>query len=686
MKLLLFLLSVISFLSCESNPYPQSIEEGKVERKPRRETMPPPVPIGMIVDGKYNYIEGVRREFQIKASVPPPGVPEITIEGLPAGASFDAENFIVSWQPGHFDGNDPKDPTIKSRDYSIDVYLRSSEDNIKAMYQKIFLTVMDAPQKFNIESENMAQFIEGKNGKFYIDIINDDYPKGPFVVNLDGWPSVKEIKKITENRFEISYAPNHDTVLLNKRNDCQNDYPRGACLKLNGKIIVYNPANHKTEKEVLIKIIDDRLNPNLVTPTIEEQGLDSSFQISSYDLNNEMAPIISLTSAAPEFGNFRTDLIKNDKNYSSVLNIVWNDIPPTLNGTKVKFTVNTCVLNQRGFYNNCMGQTIYRKIVITDRKSPIIDRSKWPIGKIEYLNFGQRKEVFMKVVDGDHNQITIQDVNIFPIEMRQFVYWKNGKLSLQFTKPGIHSFSVIAKSEYNISSAQSFMVDVFEKDRNRILYFTDSTRDEEVKFYKNIVKNIDLMNPVLQTLNDRNLSGRDTLILGTGILQDESLKEEIVKALKLIPNILIASPLIKNMPDMFLDELTENHHIAILGRYQDLGLSHELTELHFISRYDFEQGRDYVSLRGASTTQSYNPLIFSVGVDRIGCVDVLDLSDKKDDLRLKIGVICDRKHGGRFSLLGTEFSDIFTEKNDLDIPTKWLKRMLTSAIIPREIE
>ena len=675
------LLVLLSFLSCESDPYPE-FGSGDVAKKPRRETMPPPAPIGLIVEGKYNFIEGVRRDFQIKASVPAPGIPEIEVEDLPAGASFNPETFTFSWLPGYFDGNDPNDPTIKSRDYSIGIYLRSSLGNIKALYQRVYLTVLDSPQSFKVEGASSFTVIEGRTRVYKFEIINEDFKNGPFSINVENWPGASHPKVIEDNKFEISFSPSHYDVLLNKRNDCRNDYPRGTCTKFTAKIIVYNAANHRVEKDVLIKIVDERLTPPLILPTIEEQGLDTSFQISSYDLNREVAPIIRLQSAIPQYGEFRQELIENKEAHSSVLNIVWNDIPPTFNGKKVKFVIQVCTLGARGTMNDCYSKKIYRKIIVKERKAPVISREEWPSGEIVYLNYSERKNYKVEVNDGDNSSLSISNVEIFPADMRSFVTWKKGKLSVKFSKEGIHQFSLRATSEYNIASAQSFVVEVFAPDRSKTLFFIDSSRTDEVNFYKNIVKDVKLMNPSFQELNKKELSGRNTLIVGSGVLQDASLSTHIEKAMKLIPNILIASPHVRNMPATFLDELTQDHHVSIHGRFNDLSLSHKLTDLHFIARYDFEQSDDFVRLKGTTTLESQNPLLFSVGVDRYDCEDVLDLTDKKEELRLKIGIICDRKYGGRYAILGTEFSDLFITDSDRDseIPTQWLRRMLSTDL------
>jgi hypothetical protein len=89
-------------------------------------------------------------------------------------------------------------------------------------------------------------------------------------------------------------------------------------------------------------------------------------------------------------------------------------------------------------------------------------------------------------------------------------------------------------------------------------------------------------------------------------------------------------------------------------------------------------------LKQTSSLESSNPMIFSVGVDRQGCEDVLDLTDGNQEGRLKIGIICDRRTGGRYAILGTEFADLKTSENEKSLPAKWLKRMLSTRLNNKE--
>ncbi len=678
MKILFVLTLGIIVWGCKNNnPYPDS---GNLDLKPRapREVVPPA--IGMVVESKFEYNEGIRRDFRIKATVPAPGTPDVQIDNLPAGAKFDPKTLVVSWKPGMFDGNDPKDPTVKKRIYPITIFLRSSEDHTEAIEKMVNLIVFDTPQKFQVDSDDKDSVTEGETLVYSFSIDSKDYPNGPFTVSTLGMPANTELRKVkgSEKKFQLIFKPDHHHVLINETDECYASWEN--CVKYKGKIVAHNPANHKTEKDVVIKVLDSRLPTKIVVPEDLEQGLDISFQVSAYDLNAEVAPRIEMLSKRPAYGNFKTQLIKDEKNNSSVLNVAWSDIPPSYNGEEFFFSFKACSLDKKKNYDNCEMDSFSVKIVVKDRKPPVIERNSWPAGEIKYFKFSESQEFNIDIIDGDSRFNEVTNVKIMPEEMQSFVSWDDGKLKLRFTKPGIQQFSIVAKSAYNMASAESFVVEVFSKDRSPILYFTDSTRDKEVKFFRDTMKKVELMNPVIQALNERNLSGRDTLVLGTSILQDADLKEILDQAMQKIKNVVVASALIENMPQKFIDELQGEHHISIMGRYKEIANLPALSTMHFIARDDFERAKQPVMLRENASIESTNPLIFSVGVDRVGCEDVLDLTDKQEESRLKVGIICDRKTGGRYAILGTEFADLKVSKQDKDLPAQWLLRMLNSNL------
>lgn len=672
MRLLLLSALILTFISCEKDPYPA----GGKRLKPRVDLREKPG-LSMIVSALVELKEGKRTVTPIKVSVPPPGKPEVRVEGLPNGATFDEERLEIVWTPGYFDGNDMENPTIKTRSYPITVFLASSEAPKDNISENVVLKVTDQPREFKIEGFDSFTATEGEEYVYNLKITNKDYPQGPFQLNFSGMPANTRLEQVSEKEYRLYVKADHHHVLINENHACSSWSTN--CIRYKSQIQAYNPANHKTVKDINVKVEDERLKVNLVAPEKIEQGLDMTFQVSAYDLNGEVAPRITLETDDPEYGEFSTELTKDDVNNSAVINVAWKDIPPSYNGSYRKFRFKACVLNSRKSYDNCSYAATEVKIVVKDRKAPVIDRSDWAAGEIKYLRFNESDTEYISVEDGDtFNSLT--NVLITPAEMRKYVSWRNGKLSLRFDKEGIHQFSIVATSEYNMASAESFVVEVFSQNRSETLYFTDSARDKEAQFYRNTLKNIELMNPMLQILNERNLSGRNTLVIGTSMLQDNTLSMEISKAMDKIKNIIVATPLIENMPEKFLETLKVENKVAIIGRYTQLPDTPDLSKMNFVYRKDFRAPKDLVGLNLMTTRESSDPLVFATGVDTNNCDDVLEITDEKKSTRYKLGVICNRKNGGRLAILGTEFADLKTTEADQDIPSRWFENMLRNNV------
>lgn len=669
MRLLVIFTLLLSFASCKQNPYPGE-DKGVLQTNPTRIPRAVEPPLSMAVDDVIEYQEGREFQYGVRVSVKEPGVPIVTIDNLPAGAEFDDKKMIISWKPSYFDGNNPKDPTIKSRIYPITIWLRSDLDEKHAIKKQVSLVVYDVPRPIKINGNSSTSVNENDKLVYRFSVANADYPKGPFKVVTSDMPANSKIIKENENDFRLEFTPDYYHVNL------ETD---GSSKTYKGKIIIANPANHLEQKTVDITVRDKRLSSKLVTPDQLIQGLDVSFQVAAYDLNKEVTPNIELLSNHPGFGSFSTKLVRNDENKSSVLNVYWNDIPPTHNGETLTLRFKSCVLSSRWSYQNCEIDETQIKIVVRERRPPVIDRSSLPVGEMLYLGFNERKVKYVYVKDSEDPQLKPK-VEILPKEMRKYVSWSNNRLTMQFNKAGTHQFNVVATSDYQVSSSQSFLVEVFPQDRSKVLFFADTTRDAETRFYKDTMKNVDIMNPFIQQINTRNISDRETLVLGTSILLDKDANAAIEKAMTKIKNIVVASPLIDNMPDKFLDELRQEYNLDFVGRYSDLPRTPDIKKTKFAFTKQFQTPAGDVTLKLNTTSESANPLIFNGGLDdptKI-CKGVLGLTETGNNPYV-IGVVCKRNNGGRITLLGTEWADIKVYDVDAGIPQSWFEKMLNGS-------
>lgn len=689
-----FSLLTLAFISvgCEQDPYP---EDGDLRLAPRLESNPPTIAMSIDLPSKDpELFEGQQFIQKIRVAVPNPGTPIVEVEGLPVGATFDPEKLTISWKPSFTDGNDPTDPTIKVRRYFITVRLFTTEEgrDAEAVARVLPLIVFDVPRTFEILASERRSAQEGKTLTYEFEINNEDYPRGPFTLYSSDIPTNAKIERIngSDTKFKLIYSPDFHHVKLNSNATRCLSSSRKECYNYEGKLTAINPAGHRVEKVIKIEVEDVRQNVELSTPSDMENGLDITFSVSAIDPNGEIAPDVSLDSLVPEYGEFKTYLEKDEENNFSVLHVSWTDIPPTYNGKSHNFTFKSCVLSSSTWSSSCEKKSFNVFIKVKKRSAPVFDRKSWEVGNIRYLKYNGYHSASISVVDGDTNQ-RISNVEVLPAKMKNHVTFVNGNLTISGMKEtGIYQFTLTAKSEYNVASAESFVFEVFDEKRASTIYFTDSTRNEEVQFYKNTMKDVELMNPVLQPLNERNLAGRDNLIIGTDILIDTNRKDDIEQAMAVIPNVVIASPLIENMPQSFLDQLYNDFKVSIDGRYSGISGAPKLSEMYFLARSEMEVPAENIGLKLSTTPESFDPLIFTVGVDRENSQDVLDLKNKKDKI-FKIGVICDRPVpidgsrtiGGRYAILGTEFADLKTVEADKEIPAKWLRRMLSTPLNSR---
>lgn len=662
---ILMLAALLALAGCKQDPYPEGGEITGVET-----IIEQPLPeLSMSVDDVIELSEGRKLDYTIRATVKEPGQAIVAIEDLPTGATFDPETFILSWTPGYFDGNDSEDPSIKSQIYPIEIWLRSSEDTVRALRKTVNLVVHDVQRDIAIVPAHTRSVKEGEKYSNTFTIDNADFPNGPFKVLLDGMPANMALTMVDAKTYKLEFEPDyfHVNRLL------------ASSVKYKGKIIVSNPANHIQNKDLEIVVNDQRLDSKLVVPDVLTQGLDVSFQVVAYDLNKEVSPKLTLESRNPGFGRFEVSTIENTENNSTVMNVLWKDIPPSRNGETHTLSFKSCVLGTYGSYNNCATANTDINIVVRDRKAPSIERSAWPAGELIYLGFNQRLTRPVYVKDREDPNLKPQ-VEIFPAELRKYVKWDRDSLAIQIDKAGVFQFNLVATSDYNMSSAESFIVEVFPENRNKTLLFADSTRDPEVVFYKSTFKNMDVMNPAIQEVNLRNVSDRETLVLTTSILIDKNLSPEILNAIDKIKNVVVATPLIDNLPEAFLTKLIEEYDFSPIGRYSELPNLPPIKDMMFATTSQFASSTEAVRLNASASAESHDPMIFNGGLydTEKNCKGVLGLTNTGNNPYV-VGVVCKRDNGGRIAILGTEWADFKVSEADKDIPVKWFNTMLKGS-------
>ena len=690
MKYLLLLSLILAFIGCEKDPYPG---EGGLRTKPRGERGNKIPPNGLQVLEKYTVKEGDNLSIKMKASVPKPGKPIVWVEGLPPGAEFIEEDLEIKWQPGFYAGNDLKNPAITVRNYSFKVFYKSTEDEPNtSQTATVQILVEDTPRAFSISTSDEGNVDEGRTLEHVFDINSVDYPQGPFKVSTKGMPANTKIVKVTDTKYKLVFTPDYLHVKLNEDDNRCSTYSKD-CKLYNGTIFVENPAKHPADKDVAIKIHDVRRPLSLHVPENTTQGLDVTFAVTSVDPNGEAPPKLKLISGRPGNGRGVLELTPSQVPADNLarLELAWKDIPLDMNGKQHTFEFESCVLGP----NNCETKSVTFTVKVKKRPVPYFIRSAWKEGEIKFFKFDEEKtfRISAKVANdvGSSRTSEVSSITVRPQAMQQYVGFDNGYLTVRIDKPGIHNFELVAKSPYNVERSAGFTFEVFQKDRFRTIFLMNDALSAEAKFYKDVMGDVNLINIYTDPdkLTVRNFSGRDNLIIGTEVLADPSKSDLVNLAMKEIDNVVIASPLIKNMPTKFLEELENKFRVSILGRYSSIANAPDLNNMYFVARSEFWKPSSKIRLNLNSTKESHDPLIFTIGVDRKNCQDVMDFTNK-DEVQgsslFKIGVICDRPwpNRGRLALLGTEFSDLKTTQADREVPAYWLKKMLTTNLTNKE--
>ena len=71
---------------------------------------------------EVDFQEGVQGTFKVVGYVPS-GQPQLTFQGLPTGAVYDPTAGTVTWTPDYNAANDPNDPTVVVKTYTVTITL-----------------------------------------------------------------------------------------------------------------------------------------------------------------------------------------------------------------------------------------------------------------------------------------------------------------------------------------------------------------------------------------------------------------------------------------------------------------------------------------------------------------------------------------------------------------------------------
>ncbi len=332
-------------LGCNANPY--------VNTGTYLQQAPVPEPVQTVeflsAPDSVEFSENVTGEVNIGSKVTF-GSPIVSVVDLPRGAVFDSATQKITWKPTHDDALDRANPFAVSKTYKVRVILRSTVDD-KAILKEtsVFLVVNLTPGSLSVIKVDEPQFfVEGKESKAVYQVLDQDYPKGPFTIAADSRipPGVAIAPSATDqSRFEIKYKPGVRTVINKSYNTCDADTGKVLCEKSPWGLKVVNPRGYAFLIQFNWTVLDVRQDPVVTFPeSVPASGLNARFHIYAEDPNAEEQPTIVVEQ--PETGVVLTKVLKTTgaeeaTNPSTYMQVDWvGNMPNVMNTSKVlKFKV-----------------------------------------------------------------------------------------------------------------------------------------------------------------------------------------------------------------------------------------------------------------------------------------------------------------------------------------------------------
>ncbi len=674
MKKLAALLAVTVLLvgACKQNPFP---ETGRiVQREPQK---PEPVvpPLILDVPDSVEVLEGQQMEFAIGATVPKPGRPLLTVQGLPAGAVFDPATLKVKWNPDYTAANEERDQGVIVKVYPVHLMLSSSEDPVTITQRNFSIIVRDVarPITVNIPSTPI-ELQEGKSFEMDIEVKSEDYPNGPFDPQIKNMPVGTTISRDLTNpsRFKVNFTPSFREVSVNEIFSSFR-----AFVDRSMEVSFFGPRGSSVTVPMVWRINDVREKPIVLVPTSISQGTSASFSISAEDPNGEEPPSLKL-APRPAFGlsDLKTETTNPGNaargvNPSIVSTFRWTQIPPEKIGKTENVNFQACVKRSRWVKDTCTTHTVAITFEAEKHLPPIVDRGEFPLGTVRYVR--EKENLFIKLPVRDAETATSNPSVV--VKGSDEVTWKSGILTAQFKKAGLKQFSVLATSVYGVTQVESFLVEVLPWSWSSVVLFGEGPSDPEVKSATAFFDSVQVANPALQLSDPRLLVLRDSAYLTTGAFAEPSLFKAIESAAATARNVFISTPMVAKLEGVLKDELAAlevkvGTPVADLTGYA----------LEVVPGTKFTAPTDPISLQGKLTAVSKNPVSVTYGgkivVGKV-CEDVLVLK-KAGEADVPVAVACPRRNKGLIVVAGFEFGDIQTGLSDTKIVKKWL----TDVVLP----
>jgi hypothetical protein len=464
--------------------------------------------------------------------------------------------------------------------------------------------------------------------------------------------------------FDLNYSPNYLTA--------KGEYY--GYKEFEVKLRAATPRGQSAEQSFKIKVRDYRLDPNVSLPDELSVGDVASFVIGASDPNGEVYPEITVDTSSPVNGSLRIERTTTDYGSDGVLPsrqafVRWDGVsfPEASSPQSARFRI--CVHSNYYDMLQCTERTVRVQFAANIHSAPRIQRDSWELGAVQYLKVGQPAVFAVPVQDPD-SASNLVDVQVRGDSLGQ-VSWYRDQLTIMADTPGPRTFVLVARSKFGVVSEETFSYEVLPASWSPVLILGDGYSDPEVKVALQAFPGAAVYNPALQLDGGRVLALRTTLVLGTGLFAAGEVDEDFLsKALKQVPNVILATPLVDKVPTNLLAQ-----GFRAVGRYSGQPGMPPLksTKLMPVAGAGFSIPAQGPRLRGSFSTESGSPMLLAATTSN--CAPAFELRS-----RATLGTValsCGRKAEdgtrGRLLIAGFEWADLEFMPSEAGFLQKWLQ-------------